>query len=87
MNDDDNGTKKTMLELPSYFAYYVEESHDNKNRGQIIGVAYPTNDGGLSLQLTVRPFKGDIILRSRESLQRMRADQEKKLLQFMYSSQ
>lgn len=87
MSHNGDFKEENKFELPSYFAYYVEEGHNNKNRGQIIGVAYPTNDGGLSVQLTVRPFKGDIILRSRESLQRMRADQEKKLLQFMSSSQ
>jgi hypothetical protein len=82
MNDDDNFTEN-RYELPSYFAYYVEEGNDNEVRGQIIGTAYPTDDGGLSLQLNVRPFTGSIILRTRESLERKRLDQQKKLLQDM----
>jgi len=82
MNYDDHVTKGRP-ELPSYFVYYVEEGHDNKDYGPIIGVAYPAKDGGLSLQLNMRPFKGNIVLRSRESLERERSDQEQKLLQTM----
>jgi ribosomal protein S1 len=82
MNDDNNFTEN-RYELPSYFAYYVEEGNDNNDHGQIIGTAYPTKDGELSLQLNVRPFTGNIILRTRASLERKRLDQQKKLLQDM----
>jgi len=62
--------------LPSHIAYSVEEGKDEKNHWQKIGAAWPTKGGGLSLKLNAIPIDGRIALRSREELERMRAQRQ-----------
>ncbi len=70
-NFDENKPK-----LPSHIAYSVEEGQGDKNHWQKIGAAWPAKDGGLSLQLNAIPINGRIALRSREELERMRAERQ-----------
>lgn len=58
---------------PSYIAYSVEEGKDDQNHWQKIGAAWPAKGGGLSLKLNALPVDGRVALRSREELERMRA--------------
>lgn len=67
--------------LPSYIAYSVEEGSNDKNHWHKIGAAWPTKEGGLSLQLNALPINGRIALRSREELERMRAERQQALKQ------
>lgn len=62
--------------LPSHIAYSVEEGSGDKNHWHKIGAAWPTKEGGLSLQLNALPLNGRIALRSREELERMRAERQ-----------
>lgn len=62
--------------LPSHIAYSVEEGNNDKNHWHKIGAAWPTKDGGLSLQLNAVPIDGKIALRSRKELERMRAERQ-----------
>jgi len=62
--------------LPSHIAYSVEEGVDGKNHWQKIGAAWSAKDGGLSLKLNAMPLDGKIALRSREELERMRAERQ-----------
>lgn len=71
----DNFTEN-KLKLPSHIAYSVTEGSDDKNHWQKIGAAWPAKDGGLSLQLNAFPIDGKIALRSREELERMRAERQ-----------
>ena len=59
--------------LPSHIAYTIEEGKDNQSHWQKIGAAWPTKGGGLSLKLNAIPIDGNIALRSREELEKMRA--------------
>ncbi len=63
--------------LPSHIAYSVEDGKGDKNHWQKIGAAWPTKDGGLSLKLNALPLDGRVSLRSREELERMRAQRQK----------
>ncbi len=62
--------------LPSHIAYSVEEGNGDKSHWQKVGAAWPAKDGGLSLQLKAFPLDGKIALRSREELERMRAERQ-----------
>ena len=62
--------------LPSHIAYTIEEGKDNQNHWQKIGAAWPTKGGGLSLKLNAIPIDGNIALRSREELEKMRAQRQ-----------
>lgn len=62
--------------LPSHIAYSIEEGQGDKNHWQKIGAAWPAKNGGLSLQLSAIPIDGKIALRSREELERMRAERQ-----------
>jgi len=62
--------------LPSHIAYTIEEGKDNQNHWQKIGAAWPTKGGGLSLKLNAIPIDGNIALRSREELERLRAERK-----------
>ncbi len=73
MSDDFTENKP---KLPSHIAYSVEEGTGDKNHWQKIGAAWPAKDGGLSLQLNALPIDGKIALRSREELERMRAERQ-----------
>lgn len=73
MSDNFNENKP---KLPSHIAYSVETGNDDKNHWQKIGAAWPAKDGGLSLQLNALPIDGKIALRSREELERMRAERQ-----------
>jgi hypothetical protein len=73
MSEEDNFSEDAP-KLPSHIAYNVEKGTDNKNHWQKIGAAWPTKDGGLSLQINAMPLNGKIALRSREALERMREE-------------
>ena len=61
--------------LPSYIAYTVDKSNDTQH-WQKIGAAWPAKGGGLSLKLNAIPIDGNVALRSREELERMRAERQ-----------
>lgn len=63
---------------PSHIAYSVESGKDDKNHWHRIGAAWPTKGDGLNIKLTAIPIDGNIALRSREELERMRAEREAK---------
>lgn len=60
--------------LPSHIAYTVEDGKDDKTHWQKIGAAWPAKGGGLSLKLNAVPIDGRVALRSREELEKMRAE-------------
>ena len=62
--------------LPSYIAYTVEEGKGDQNHWQKIGAAWDTKGGGLSLKLNALPLDGKVALRSREELERLRAERQ-----------
>lgn len=68
--------KKTNLNCRVTFAYTIEEGNNDKNYWHKIGAAWPTREGGLSLQLTAIPIDGKVALRSREELERIRAERQ-----------
>ena len=72
----ENNFSENKPKLPSHIAYSVNEGKDEKNHWQKIGAAWPTKDGGLSLKLNAIPIDGQIALRSREELDRMRAQRQ-----------
>lgn len=61
---------------PSHIAYSVEPGKDEKSHWHKIGAAWPTKGDGLNIQLTAIPLDGNIVLRSREELEKMRAERE-----------
>ncbi|MGE4069859.1 MAG: hypothetical protein AB7E72_01635 [Lysobacterales bacterium] len=61
---------------PSHIAYSVQPGKDDKNHWHRIGAAWPTKGEGLTLKLTAIPLDGVVALRSREELERMRAERE-----------
>ena len=61
--------------LPSHIAYTVDESNGVQH-WQKIGAAWPTKGDGLSLKLNSIPLDGKVALRSREELERMRAEKK-----------
>lgn len=71
----DNFTENKS-KLPSHIAYSVAEGNDDKNHWHKIGAAWPAKDGGLSLHLNAIPIDGKVALRSREELERMRAERK-----------
>jgi len=71
-----NNSDENKPRLPSHIAYSVEEGGDDKNHWHKIGAAWPTKEGGLSLHLNALPINGRIALRSREELERMRAERQ-----------
>ena len=71
----DNFTENKS-KLPSHIAYSVESGNGDKEHWQKIGAAWPAKDDGLSLQLKALPLDGKIALRSREELERMRAEKQ-----------
>ncbi len=74
MSSDNFSEPKSKM--PSHIAYNVMEGKDDKNHWQKIGAAWPAKDDGLSLKLHSIPLSGEIALRSREALERMRAERE-----------
>jgi hypothetical protein len=62
--------------LPSHIAYSVEAGKDDKSHWHKIGAAWPTKGDGLNLQLTAIPLDGNIVLRSRDELEKMRSERE-----------
>ena len=60
--------------LPSHIAYSVEEGRGDKSHWNKIGAAWPTKGDGLSLKLNALPVDGNVVLRSREELDRLRAE-------------
>lgn len=74
MNDDKFTEGKTKL--PSHIAYSVEEGKGNKNHWQKIGAAWPAKNEGLTLKLNAVPLDGVVTLRSREELERLRAERQ-----------
>lgn len=74
MSTDDFSENKSNL--PSHIAYSVESGRDDKNHWQKIGAAWRTKADGLNIQLTAIPLDGKIVLRSREELEKMRAERE-----------
>lgn len=71
--DDLSDTKSNR---PSHIAYSVEPGKDEKGHWHKIGAAWPTKGDGLNIQLTAIPLDGKIALRSREELEKMRAERE-----------
>ena len=63
---------------PSHYAYTVEKGRDDKSHWQKIGAAWETKGDGLSLQLKSLPLDGKIALRSREEVEKMRAQRQSK---------
>lgn len=72
-NDDFSENKPNQ---PSHIAYTVEAGKDDKNHWHRIGAAWPTKADGLNIQLTSIPLDGNIVLRSRAELERLRAERE-----------
>ena len=70
-----NDFSEKAPQKPSYIAYNVENSGNDsaKSHWQKIGAAWPTKGGGLSLKLNSIPLDGNVVLRSREELEKMRA--------------
>ena len=61
---------------PSHIAYQVEAGKDAKSHWQKIGAAWPAKNDGLTLKLNSVPLDGRIALRSREELERLRAERQ-----------
>ena len=61
---------------PSHIAYRVEEGKDDRNHWQKIGAAWPAKNDGLTLKLSAIPLDGTVVLRSREELERLRAERQ-----------
>ena len=74
MSTDDFSESKSNR--PSHIAYSVEAGKDDKGHWHKIGAAWPTKGDGLNLQLTAIPLDGKIALRSREELEKMRAERD-----------
>ncbi len=68
----DNFSEKSNR--PSHIAYTVDSGKGEKNHWHKIGAAWPTKGDGLNIQLTAIPLDGNIALRSREELEKMRAE-------------
>ena len=64
--------------LPSHIAYTVQEGKDDQNHWQKIGAAWPTKGDGLNIKLNAMPLNGEISLRSRKELERMREERAQK---------
>lgn len=79
MNDDNSNDSPT---LPSRIAYSAGEVSDEIHHRNKIGAAWPTSDGGLSLELTTLPVDGKINLQLRDEIQRMKAIRESAHEQF-----
>lgn len=62
---------------PSHYAYTVSEGKNNQSHWTKIGAAWPAKDDGLTLSLDAIPRDGMVQLRSREQLERMRAERAK----------
>ena len=58
--------------LPSHIAYSVQDSKNNKMHWNKVGAAWPIKDDGLTVKLHSMPLNGEIVLRNREALERMR---------------
>ncbi len=71
----ENFTQKKP-QRPSFIAYSVQEGKDDNSHWQKIGAAWPAKGGGLSLKLNAVPLDGNIALRSREELEKMRAERQ-----------
>jgi len=71
----DNFTENKS-KLPSHIAYSVESGNGDKDHWQKIGAAWLAKDDGLSLELKALPLDGKVALRSREELERMRAEKQ-----------
>lgn len=69
-NFSENKPKK-----PSHIVYTVDENNDTQH-WQKIGAAWPTKGDGFSLKLSSVPLNGNVVLRSREELERMRAERQ-----------
>lgn len=69
-----NNFSQSKNKLPSHYAYTVNEGRDHKSHWQKIGAAWPAKDDGMTLKIDSVPLNGEIILRSREALERMRAE-------------
>lgn len=74
MNDDNFTERNTKM--PSHIAYSVEEGKGDKNHWQKIGAAWPAKNDGLTLKLNAIPLDGVVSLRSREELERLRAERQ-----------
>jgi hypothetical protein len=74
MNDDNFTERNTKL--PSHIAFSVDKGKDDKNYRQKIGAAWPANNDDLTLKLSAIPLNGIVILRSREDLERLRAERQ-----------
>ena len=61
---------------PSHIAYTVQQGKDDQSHWQKIGAAWATKGDGLNLKLTSIPLDGNVVLRSRAELERMRAERE-----------
>ncbi|CAA0107169.1 Uncharacterised protein [Halioglobus japonicus] len=72
---DDNFTENKS-KMPSHIAYSVEEGKGEKNHWQKIGAAWPAKNDGLTLKLNAVPLDGVVTLRSREELERLRAERQ-----------
>lgn len=68
----DNFSEKKPKQ-PSHIAYSVDESNGTQH-WQKIGAAWPAKGDGLSLNSI--PLDGKVALRSREELERMRAERQ-----------
>ena len=72
MSDPENFSEKSNR--PSHIAYSVKNGKDDQSHWTKIGAAWPAKDDGLTLQLDALPRDGTVQLRSRESLERLRAE-------------
>lgn len=63
---------------PSHYAYIVSEGKDDQSHWTKIGAAWPAKDNGLTLTLDALPRTGVVQLRSREQLEKMRAERAAK---------
>lgn len=59
---------------PSHIAYTVKDGKGDQSHWTKIGAAWPAKDDGLTLQLDAIPRDGVVQLRSREALERLRAE-------------
>ncbi len=68
-------TSQNNTQLPRHIAYNVSGEGDNAQWNKI-GAAWSSKDDGLNVQLNAIPTDGRVVLRSREHLEKMRAERQ-----------
>jgi hypothetical protein len=67
---------KEKINQPSHIAFQVTEGTEGKNYWNRVGAMWATKDGGFSLKVDAMPIDGEIALRPRELLEKMRGERK-----------